>query len=292
MVAIFAISSSFFLALSYVFTRVGLRHSNPLSGVLITMVSSLAISLIISLFAIPLKLFFNKGVLFFIAVGVLGPFLARFFFFIGIQRVGASIAAPISEIKALFSAITAVLILGESFTFSIALGMILITAGAAIIGSEESGGQIEKKWSRKDLIFPFLAGAGWGVSHIFRKMGLNIIPEPIVGVTVQNAAALAFFPLLTLNQRHQQRVVWSDKRAWFIFSLAGISTFIAHLCLFWALDLGQVVVVSPLSSLTPFFVLLLVGIFLRKLERVTCKIILGAIFIAGGTVLLTLMPLG
>lgn len=44
-----------------------------------------------------------------------------------------------------------------------------------------------------------------------------------------------------------------------------------------ASDLGQLVIILPLSSISLLFVLLLVGILLGKMERATGKIILGAI---------------
>jgi len=292
MVATLALSSAFFYGLSNVLTQIGLRGSNTLSGLLISQLSTLAASLFIFLFVIPIDQFANRAVLYFVAAGVMGPFIARFLLYVGINRVGSSIASPLYETKPLFSTIAAVVILGERLTTSIALGMFLIITGAATISSVKSGGQIEKKWSRKDLVFPVMAGAGFGVAHVLRKMGLNVAPEPIVGVTIQNAAALAFFPLLALAQRNQQRVSLNNKRAWFIFGLAGLSSVIGQLCLFYALNLGQVVIVSPLSSTSPFFVLLLVGIFLKKMERITLKIVLGAVLIVGGAAALTLVPPG
>jgi len=51
----------------------------------------------------------------------------------------------------------------------------------------------------------------------------------------------------------------------------------------------MVVIVIALIALNPFFVLLLTVVFLKKVERVTWKIIFGAGFIVGGTVVLTLV---
>jgi DME family drug/metabolite transporter len=289
MAELLAISASLFWGLSYVLTRVGLRGSNPFTAVLITSICSLSVSLLISLFAVPLEVFLHLEILYFIAAGFLGPCISRFLLYVGIDRVGASIAAPLSEIKPLFAAIAAVLILGERLFTSIALGTILIVLGVVTISLEESGGLIEKRWSKRDLIFPILAGIGFGVVHVLRKMGLNGVPEPIVGVTMQNASALAFFPMLFLAQRGQQKMLITDKAAWIFFTLTGLSMTIAQLCNFSALSLGQVVIVSPLSSLSPFFVLLLVRIFLRGVEKVTWKIVLGVILTVGGTGLLTLL---
>lgn len=289
MAEILAISASLFWGLSYIISRVGLTHSNVLSGVFITSISSLCYSLIISFLFIDLAVFANRAVLYFIAAGVIGPFIGRVFLYMGLDRVGASIGSPLAEIKPLYAAIGAVLFLGEGLSLSIILGTLLIIVGVITISLEESGGQIEKSWSKKDLTFPILAGVCFGILHVLRKMGLNGIPVPIAGVTMQNASALVFFPLLGLTQRGRHRLLLDDKRAWIIFSLAGLSMFFAQLCVFFALDLGQVVVVSPLSSLSPFFVLLLVTVFLRGLEKVTWRIVLGVILTVGGTAVLTLL---
>lgn len=289
MAEILAISASLFWGLSYIISRVGLRHSGVLSGVFITSVSCICYSLVMSLLCIDLAVFANRAVLYFIAAGVIGPFIGRVFLYMGLDRVGASIGSPLAEIKPLYAAIGAVVFLGEGLTLSIALGTLLIIVGVITISLEEAGGQIEKRWSKSDLIFPILAGVCFGILHVLRKMGLNGIPVPIAGVTMQNASALVFFPLLGLTQRGRHRLVLDDKRAWIIFSLAGLSMFFAQLCVFFALDLGQVVVVSPLSSLSPFFVLLLVRVFLRGLEKVTWRIFLGVMLTVGGTAVLTLL---
>ncbi len=292
MVATLAISSAFFNALGNVITRVGVRHYNPFSAFVITLLFLVGISVVISLLTVPLNQFANWAALYFLAAGIMGPLIARYLLVTGIHRVGASIALPLHGTRPLFSAIAAVAILGESLTPPITLGILLIILGAATISLEESGGPIEKKWSRKDLIFPIMAAALFGMANIPRKLGLNVMPSPIVGVTVQNASALAFLPLFTLAQRNRQRVIWNERRAWFIFGLAGLSALISQLALFYALDLGQVVIVSPLVSLSPLFVLVLVGIFLRKLERLTWKIVVGAVLIVGGAAMLMLKPVG
>ena len=91
--------------------------------------------------------------------GVTGPCLGRFLLFVGINRVGSSVASNVCTIKPFFSSVAAVLILGESLTLVIGLATLLIIAGFAIVGSETSGGHMEGSWSKKDLFFPLMAGA-------------------------------------------------------------------------------------------------------------------------------------
>jgi drug/metabolite transporter (DMT)-like permease len=287
MAALFAICSAFLYGLSIVITRIALRYANILSAVLISLLSCVVSSLILCLFFTSPSQFLNTAVLFFLAAGIIGPFFGRFFLYQGIDRVGTSIASPLYETKPLFSAIAAVFILGEKLTSPIACGVLLMMVGTATISLEQSGGQIEKKWSKKDLVFPLISGACYGVAHVLRKMGLNVAPEPIVGVMVQNVGALAFTPLLILTQKNHQRSLSKNKKAWVILSLAGILHVAAQWCFFKALHLGKVVVVSPLASLSTFFVLLLAALFLRGLEKVTWRIILGAVLIVGATWVLT-----
>lgn len=289
MAAIFAITSAFLYGLSNVITRIGLQYANILSAVLITLLSCVISSLVLCFFFTSLNQFLNKAVLFFLAAGIIGPFWGRFFLYQGIDRVGTSIASPLSETKPLFSAIAAVLVLGEKLTSSIAFGVLLMMVGTATISGEQSGGQIEKKWSKKDLIFPLISGVCYGVAHVLRKIGLNVAPEPIMGVMVQNVGALALTPLLVLTQKDHQSSLSKNKQAWLILSLAGILHVAGQWCLFKALDLGKVVVVSPLASLSTFFVLVLTALFLRGLEKVTWKIVLGAVLIVGATWVLIAM---
>jgi uncharacterized membrane protein len=59
-------------------------------------------------------------------------------------------------------------------------------------------------------------------------------------------------------------------------------------CIYYALDLGKVSVVIPISSTGPFFSLILAAMFLRDVEKVTLKIVISAAMIVCGVVLLTL----
>jgi uncharacterized membrane protein len=58
-------------------------------------------------------------------------------------------------------------------------------------------------------------------------------------------------------------------------------------CIYYALDLGKVSVVIPISSTGPFFSLILAAIFLRDVERVTSRIGISAAMIVGGVMILT-----
>jgi drug/metabolite transporter (DMT)-like permease len=69
---------------------------------------------------------------------------------------------------------------------------------------------------------------------------------------------------------------------------AGIFLTGGWLVLFYALSIGDAVVVTPLSSLHPLVVLGLSYFFLKDVEKITKKIVLGAVLSVFGVVLITL----
>jgi uncharacterized membrane protein len=57
------------------------------------------------------------------------------------------------------------------------------------------------------------------------------------------------------------------------------------LAVFYALSFGKVVVVEPLVSANPVLTLLLTAIFLRDLEALSTRVIIGGLLTVAGTIL-------
>lgn len=286
MTVLFAILSALLYAVANVYTKKGFEHTNTISAFIISIISCFVTSIVICVFLFSMDQFVNRAIWFFLAAGIIGPFLGRILLYEAIDRVGTSVACSIFEAKPFFSVIPAMIFLGERLTLPVLLGILFMMLGTVIIAREKDGGEIAKKWSHKDLLFPLSAGACYGGSHVLRKMGINILAEPFIAVMWQNVGAFMLAPALVYFYRPNQKLVLKNKNAWFIFSVAGVMQVAAQWCLFAALDLGTVVVVSPLTSLSTFFVLILAALFLRQVERVTWQMVLGAVLIVGATTIL------
>jgi len=85
-----------------------------------------------------------------------------------------------------------------------------------------------------------------------------------------------------------QEALKLNRQCFWYFLAAGVTISLVMVCIYYALDLGKVSVVIPISSTAPFFSLIFTAIFLRDVERVTLKIVLAAAMIVGGVALLTL----
>jgi uncharacterized membrane protein len=71
------------------------------------------------------------------------------------------------------------------------------------------------------------------------------------------------------------------------FLVAGVAENVGVLLVLVALGLGQVSVVTPLNGTAPLFVLVLTFVFLKGVERLTGRIVVGTMLIVLGVLLLT-----
>jgi drug/metabolite transporter (DMT)-like permease len=78
-----------------------------------------------------------------------------------------------------------------------------------------------------------------------------------------------------------------NRQCFWWFLAAGVTISFAMTCIYYALDLGKVSVVIPISSTGPLFSLILTAIFLRGVERVTLRIVVSAAMIVGGVMLIS-----
>ena len=115
------------------------------------------------------------------------------------------------------------------------------------------------------------------------KVALNDYTSPLVTATVILAlGAIMFIPLILPDIPGIRQI---PKRPVMMFAMAGVATGSAVLAFLFGLERGDVVVVSPLASISTLITLLLAYMFLQRVERVTLPVVLGSIFVVGGSVL-------
>jgi drug/metabolite transporter (DMT)-like permease len=143
-------------------------------------------------------------------------------------------------------------------------------------------------------LFGVLAALCWATSPIFIRKGLAGLSSSYWGVTVGLAASTGVY-LAWLIWRGAgspdeavRRVPLSQafKAALFFQALAGVAAALGTLGRTIAIQLAPVVVVIPLAQTSSLFTLIFAPLILgRRLERVTVKLILGALFVVAGSAL-------
>jgi uncharacterized membrane protein len=250
----------------------------------VTVVGSL-IFLAISLPVVKFDYLRSKAFLLFILAGIFAPALVRWFYFISLDRLGASVSASIASTGPAFTAILAIIFLKEKLTVSISLGIVLIITGIIILQRNiDTGGDFSVQ-RKKDLIFPLLSAIFLGLALVFRKMGLNILDVPLFGVTVGFLTSLVFYSIMFLMSKSMRNSISMNRNDLLFLCAAGVSLTTGWLTLFYALSLGNVIIVAPLANLQPVMVVGLSYLFLKDIERITPKMIAGIILVLIGVVL-------
>ena len=282
----YALVNAFLFALHNMFTKKALRYSNPATAV----ISGLLINIIflwgLSLWFAPLSSLTGASILIFAVVGLFQPGLTRLLSYKGIDALGVAITDPIRATTPLFSAMMAIIFLGEKLTLPIVVATLMIMAGITVLSWRN--GSMKLTASAVFLWYPIAASALAGATQVVRKFGLAAVPHPLVAAAV-TATSSFVVSILTLWYVERNQQTWKmNRHCFWWFLAAGLTISVAMVCIYYALDLGKVSVVIPIASTGPFFSLLLAATFLRDVERVTSRIVLSAAMIVGGVVLLTL----
>jgi drug/metabolite transporter, DME family len=261
--------------------RQGLRYANTYAGLWINLTVGSVCVWVATLFTVPVSAMHAKALPFFIGSGLLGTVAGRFFRFKGIEKVGAPVGAAINNLSPFISTGLAILLLGEQVTLPILLGTCVIVLGTILLST--SGRYVG--FRPVHLFYPFLSAFCFGAVVIVRKLGLSHAP-PMFGYAINVTTAFIAFTAYLLASG-QFGTVACDGKSLRYFVVAGLGENIGVLFVLIALSLGQVSVVTPLNGTAPLFVLALAFVFLKDIERLTWRLVLGTVLIVLGVFLLT-----
>ena len=277
----FSFQTALCFSIAHVFVRRGLVHSNAFTGSLISLGTSAAIFWVLVLFLVPLSALLTPAIGYFIVAGVFAPAIGQTLGYIGMERIGVARSSPIVNTSPIFSSIFAVFFLGEVWVAQNILGTCLVILGVIILSSSKPA---EGEWQKKDIIYPLLGAVAFGVSTTLRKTGLLTVQVPLLAAAV--TVGTAFFVLLGIIQLQGGLRVLKFNRlssGWLV-GAALVNTG-AILSFFAALNVGKIVRVEPLVACNPLLTILWTSIFLRQIEPLTVRIVLGALVTVAGTVL-------
>jgi len=264
-----------------IFIRQGLRSDSPFTGFWINLVVGTGGLWTAVLLTGGVGRLSVAGFALFALAGLVGTVGGRLLRFISIEQVGASIAAALTNLNPLFASGLAILLLGERVTAPIVAGTAVIVAGTILlsIGGRRFGVR------PRQLALPVLSAACFGVVAILRKVGLSQMGA-VVGSAINVTAALVAFTAFLLASGNRDAMTCRG-RSLAHFAAAGVAENTAVFLNVVALSLGTVSVVAPLYGTAPIFVLFLSFFFLRGIEALSGRVVLGTLLIVLGVYLIT-----
>lgn len=259
----------------------GLRRSNFYAGFWINVVVGVVGLWSAVLLFVPRAEYDWRAVPYFVFSGVVGTAAGRLFRVAAIEKVGAPVAASITNLSPLIATGLAVVVLGERVTTAMLLGTLVIVLGTILLSlSGKHAG-----FRPRHLMYPFLSAACFGVVAVVRKLGLSHA-GPLFGAAINITAAMVAATAFVFASGNQRSLV-CDRASLLYLAAGGVAENLGVWLVIVALGLGDVSVVTPLAGTAPLFVLGLALLFPSGLGRLTWRIVLGAVLIVGGVALLT-----
>jgi drug/metabolite transporter, DME family len=267
-----------------VLVRLGVRKSNIFAAMLMSYLVSVTCIWTYLLATTPLAFLRSRAMLYFLISGCLQPLFARALFYEGITRIGVARAGPLRGAEPFFATLIAVVLLHERPGIMVYFGTALIMGSLWFISGSQTPA---RKWRLRDAALPLGASLVSAISQTLRKEGLKILPNPFVAtatVTSTSLALLITFVLLTKSAQSFRM----QRESFLFFVGAGFIAASAQVTNFIAIGQGDLSVIIPLLNTTPLFTVLFSGLFLRSLETVTPRIVVGAVLMVAGVALITL----
>ena len=278
---IYGLIAALSFGLNAVLVRKALRHTTPATATIsVAAVQTLILS---TLLVFDRPTFNLEAVGYFIVAGFLAAIMGRTFNYMSIEKLGVPVSTSLVGTNPLWAMILGVVFLGEAVTLSTISGSILVVIGVALI----SGWGKKSNLNLKDIGTPLASAFFYAASSAVRKMGLNILPESVLGAVVGAMTGLIAYPILIRLMGKTNEFKFTRESAPFLIA-GGITTSVAWISMFMATQQGTVSVVSAIIGANPLFGLVLSVVLLKDSERITTQMIIGCLTIVAAVIIITL----
>ncbi len=222
-----------------------------------------------------------------LVLGIMGYPMARLLLITAISMVGAARAVPMAGIQPVIAFTLGVLLLGERPNLLITVGTPVIVAGLFMVvmprrGSNSGGAVTQVR--RLGYVLALCGAATFASRDVISRHVVSDIVSPLV--TAGLALAVGGVILSVILHRQVARSIQTlPGKYLLICGLAGVFQGLAVASLFQALSRAPVTVVSPIYACTPLITLILVRIFLRRLEVIDLMLVAGTLLSVAGVIL-------
>lgn len=290
----FALASAACFALSNVTISRGARPGGEDNGAFVSLLLTSAIAGA-GWIAVGLARGFEpvtiRALLWFAGAGVFTAFIGRVFFYASVQHLGAMRSSAMKRLNPFFAVVLGVLVLGESLTGGMAVGLALIGASFAVLvigGWKGRQGEGAPSPGRRLLHVGYVYGPvsalGYATGYLLRKMGLAEAHDALLGAMVGCiVGALLFLATAAVNRDYARavRTTFTHPNYWLIG--AGVMSSFGQILYFAALSESPMSRVALISSVEVFVTLFLGALLLRKRETLTPALVLAAALGFAGT---------
>ena len=131
-----------------------------------------------------------------------------------------------------------------------------------------------------------VAAFGYAFTSVLVKRGVTDLATPLAGATVALLSGAMILSLTTVIIPESR--LSRKKSAVGFFLIAGLISGGGVSSIYFALSHAPVVLVAPITSTSPLIAILWSSIFLKQLEKITPRLVLGATLVVIGAILISI----
>ncbi len=256
----------------------GVESGGIMETVLINAVVSAGSALVLALWLGELWAIFTMDsltIFAFLAAGILQFFVAVWLYYEGVKKAGASRTSSVSLIQSFVAPYLGILLLGEPAAVSIIMGVLIGALGILLVSHRGGLGFTPA------VLYGLGAGLCWSTTPLILRYFYERARVPFLATFLGAGASLIFIITALFLQEG-----W---RGWNRFTVsAGSLGGLGQATLYLSLAYAPTVIVIPVSNLKAVITIALSLLLIREIERVTWKIVVGALLIILGVILVNL----
>lgn len=202
------------------------------------------------------------------------------------QKIGVARSQALVGAAPVVGAVLAAVILDEALTVPVVAGVLIAVAGVWMVSMSATTDVKGVPWSNP--WYALTAAALWGISPQLIRLGLEGLDSPLVGVTIGLAFTVPIHGLvLMIVKPRRTEPVPATAFRWMV--LAGIVGALAVSAQWISFGLTSVAIAITVQQLAALVVVGLVPfVFSEPIERVTLRLVIGAVTMLAGSALLVL----
>ena len=262
--------------------RIGLgKHPDPELATVATIAGALVVVVLAAAVEAPSRGVHAGAAWPFLLAGLLQPGVGQLFVTKAIELAGASRSSVVFGMAPLVSVTIALVLLGEPASAPLIVGAVLIVGGGIELARERAKPEHVRRFG---LVLAFVATALFATrDNLLRHLAVGTsVPPAIAALAALLGGALVIGPALGPRLRGHTIV-----RPSLPFLVVGVFFGLSYVSLFEAYYRGRVTVVSPLIATESLWGIVLSIIFIREVEVVGRRLVIGALLVVAGGVLIT-----
>lgn len=279
---IYAFLSALFAGITSILVKIGIKETDShvataLRTIVIVIFSWIMVFIVGSQNTIT-EISFKS--LTFILLSGLSTGLSWICYFKALQLGDVNKVVPIDKSSTIVTMILAFILLGESISITMFIGMVGIGIGTYfMIIPKEKSEEIEPKDNRW-LVYAILAALFASLTSILGKIGIENV-ESNLGTAIRTIVVLVMSWSIVFWLKKQNNIKNINTKSWIFIVLSGVTTGLSWMCYYKALQTGRASIVVPIDKLSIVVTVTFAYLFLK--EKLSVKSFIGLFLIIIGT---------